>query len=337
MKYEDKKKWMKVKTMKIVVLDGYGLNPGDLCWDGILEIDNQAIIHDTIEQQEVVEKIGDAEIIIVNKIKISRDTLKQVPNLKYIGVLATGYDIVDVEAARDYGVTVTNVPGYGTESVAQFVFALLLQVCNQVAHHEKRVREGAWEEYNEFCFWEKPLIELSGKTLGIVGYGRIGQAVARIGKAFGMNILVNTVYPMGENWDNQSKDGVTYVTLDNLYKNSDVISLHCPLFNENRGMICRDSIDKMKDGVILINTSRGGLIDEADLVQALNAGKIAGAGLDVMINEPPKSDNPLIGAKNCIVTPHIAWAPKEARARLLDIAVENIKAFIKNEKQNVVN
>lgn len=309
--------------MKIVVLDGYGLNPGDISWDEFYDLEHEVKVFDTTEPEDVIERIGDAEILIVNKIKITEDIMREAGNIKYIGVLATGYDIVDVKAAEELGIAVTNIPGYGTQSVAQFVFALLLDICNQAAYHNKRVKEGAWKEYNEFCFWEKPLVELWGKTIGIIGYGKIGKATARIARAFGMEVLINTL-----NSENETlEEGMKFVKLEELYKSADVISLHCPLFNENRGMINKESISKMKDGVVIINTSRGGLIVENDLAEALECGKVAAAGLDAMIEEPPANDNVLIHAKNCVVTPHIAWAPKESRERLMHMAVENIKAF----------
>ena len=255
------------------------------------------------------------------------------PNVKYIGVLATGYNIVDIEAAKELGITVTNIPTYGTDSVAQMVFAHLLEICHHVAAHSDAVKNGEWTNNVDWCFWKYPLIELAGKTMGIIGYGRIGQAVGRVAQAFGMKVLANDKYP---NKDLES-DTLKYVELDELLANSDVISLHCPLFEENKGMINKDSIAKMKDGVIIINTSRGPLIVEDDLAEALNSGKVYAAGLDVVSTEPIKADNPLLKAKNIFLTPHIAWAPKESRQRLMDIAVNNLKQFLEGSPVNVVN
>ncbi|WBW97023.1 D-2-hydroxyacid dehydrogenase [Oceanirhabdus sp. W0125-5] len=319
--------------MGIVILDGYGLNPGDLSWDGFRELGEEVIIYDSTPDNKIIENIGDAEIVITNKTELTRDILEKVKHVKYIGVLATGYNVVDIEAASEFGMKVTNIPAYGTNAVAQFVFALLLEVCNQVAHHDKRVKEGAWAESGEFCFWETPLIELHGKTMGIIGFGKIGEATSKIARAFGMKVISYTKSPNKE----LENENLKFVELDELYAQSDIISLHCPLFEDTKGMINKRSIETMKDGVILINTSRGGLIVENDLREALDCGKIRAAGLDVMIEEPPRNDNPLFSAKNCIITPHIAWAPKEARERLMDIAVENVRAFINGDDMNVVN
>ncbi|MGB4131396.1 MAG: D-2-hydroxyacid dehydrogenase, partial [Tepidanaerobacteraceae bacterium] len=276
---------------------------------------------------------GDAQIVFTNKTPLPREVLSKVPNVKYIGVLATGYNIVDIEAAKELGITVTNIPTYGTDSVAQMVFAHLLEICHHVAAHSDAVKNGEWTNNVDWCFWKYPLIELAGKTMGIIGYGRIGQAVGRVAQAFGMKVLANDKYP---NKDLES-DTLKYVELDELLANSDVISLHCPLFEENKGMINKDSIAKMKDGVIIINTSRGPLIVEDDLAEALNSGKVYAAGLDVVSTEPIKADNPLLKAKNIFLTPHIAWAPKESRQRLMDIAVNNLKQFLEGSPVNVVN
>ncbi|WP_372753306.1 D-2-hydroxyacid dehydrogenase [Mariniflexile sp.] len=320
--------------MEIVVLDGFTLNPGDLTWDG-LEQFGDLKVHDRTDfnPETVIETIGNAEIVLTNKVPLSKDVLKKVPNLKYIGVLATGYNVVDVEAARDLNIVVTNVPTYGTMAVAQFTMALLLEMCHHIGDHNKAVKDGEWSKSKDFCFWNTPLIELAGKTLGIIGFGRIGQATAKIAQAFGMNILAY----------NRSKGAVLesetckYAELDELFEKSDVISLHCPLTESTEGIINKANIDKMKDGVMIINTSRGGLIVEEDLKNALNSGKVARAAVDVVSSEPIKENNPLLKAKNCIITPHIAWAPKESRARLLQTVIDNIVAFLNNNPENVVN
>jgi len=318
--------------MKLVVLDGYTLNPGDLSWEELEKLGDLTVYERTPEDK-IVERIGDAQIVFTNKTPLPREVLSKVPNVKYIGVLATGYNIVDIEAAKELGITVTNIPTYGTDSVAQMVFAHLLEICHHVAAHSDAVKNGEWTNNVDWCFWKYPLIELAGKTMGIIGYGRIGQAVGRVAQAFGMKVLANDKYP---NKDLES-DTLKYVELDELLANSDVISLHCPLFEENKGMINKDSIAKMKDGVIIINTSRGPLIVEDDLAEALNSGKVYAAGLDVVSTEPIKADNPLLKAKNIFLTPHIAWAPKESRQRLMDIAVNNLKQFLEGSPVNVVN
>lgn len=323
--------------MKIVVLDGYTLNPGDLSWAGLEELGDLTVYDRTVFDRSndnlIIERIGDAQIVFTNKTPLPREVLSKVPNVKYIGVLATGYNIVDIEAAKELGITVTNIPTYGTDSVAQMVFAHLLEICHHVAAHSDAVKNGEWTNNVDWCFWKYPLIELAGKTMGIIGYGRIGQAVGRVAQAFGMKVLANDKYP---NKDLES-DTLKYVELDELLANSDVISLHCPLFEENKGKINKDSIAKMKDGVIIINTSRGPLIVEEDLAEALNSGKVYAAGLDVVSTEPIKADNPLLKAKNIFLTPHIAWAPKESRQRLMDIAVNNLKQFLEGSPVNVVN
>lgn len=317
--------------MKLVVLDGYTLNPGDLTWEG-LEKFGDLTVYDRTPEDKIVERIGDAEIVFTNKVPITRETLDKT-NIKYIGVLATGYNIVDVEAAKEKEIVVTNVPTYGTDSVAQMVFAHILEICHHVAAHSEAVKNGEWTNNPDWCFWKYPLIELSGKTIGIIGFGRIGQAVGRIAQAFGMKVLAYDKY---QNKDLENET-LKYVELDELLANSDVISLHCPLFDENKGMINKNTIAKMKDGVIIINTSRGPLIVEEDLAEALNSGKVYAAGLDVVSEEPIKADNPLLKAKNIFITPHIAWAPKESRQRLMDIAVNNLKKFLEGCPVNVVN
>ncbi|MDD3929631.1 MAG: D-2-hydroxyacid dehydrogenase [Sphaerochaeta sp.] len=313
----------------IVILDGYTLNPGDLGWEGF-EAFCDVTIYDRTEQQQILSRIGSADIVITNKTPLDAQTIAMAPNLKYIGVLATGYNVVDIEAARRRGVVVTNIPTYGTDAVAQFAFAMLLEIAHHVQHHSDAVKEGRWTNHQDFCFWDYPLIELAGKTMGIIGYGRIGQATARIARAFGMQVIAYDV-------SQQSGNSDVYVDLDTLLGSSDVISLHCPLFESTRGIINKDSIARMKDGVILLNNSRGPLVVEQDLADALNSGKVYAAGLDVVSEEPIKADNPLLSAKNCLITPHISWAPKESRQRLMDIAVENLKAFLEGKPQHVVS
>ena len=318
--------------MKIVVLDGYTENPGDLSWGGF-EALGEFACYDRTPADQILARIGDAEAVITNKTPITRETLEACPNMKYIGVLATGYNVVDVAAAKEHGVAVTNIPTYGTDSVAQFAFAMLLEICHHVQHHSDAVHEGRWEHNIDWCFWDYPLIELAGKTMGIIGFGRIGQATARLAQAFGMNVLANDTYqnPALET------ENCHYVDRDELYEKSDVIALHCPLFPDTQGMINRESIAKMKDGVIILNNSRGPLIVEQDLADALNSGKVAAAAVDVVSTEPIRGDNPLLGAKNCLITPHISWAPKESRERLMNIAVDNLRAFIDGKPVNVVN
>ena len=316
---------------KLVVLDGYTLNPGDLTWDDLNELCD-VTVYDRTPKEEIISRIGDAELVFTNKTPLTGETLDKLPTLKYIGVLATGYNVVDTQAAREKGVIVTNIPTYGTTAVAQFVFALLLEICHHVDEHGKAVKAGRWSASKDFCFWDFPLIELVGKTMGIVGLGRIGQATAKIAQAFGMKVLAFDEF---KNLDLQS-DTLHYVELDQLFIESDVISLHCPLFESTKGMINKENLAKMKDGVIIINTSRGPLIVEQDLLEALESGKVFGAAVDVVSKEPIEEDNVLLKAKNCIITPHIAWAPKEARQRLLKVAVDNVRAFLNGKPQNMV-
>ncbi len=321
--------------MKIVVLDGYTLNPGDLTWDGFNALGDCTVYDRTslTDEAEIVSRIGDAQIVITNKTPLTKNIFDACPNIRYVGVLATGYNVVDIAAAKSKKIPVTNIPTYGTQSVAQFAFALLLEICHRVAHHSQAVHDGRWEAQPDFCFWDYPLIELAGKTMGIIGYGRIGQATGKLAQAFGMKVIAfDAMREVGTKLGD-----CTFVELDELFKTSDVIALHCPLFPSTQGIICRENIAKMKDGVIILNNSRGGLVVEQDLREALDSGKVYAAGVDVVSTEPIKSDNPLLGAKNCFITPHISWAPKESRARLMNIAVDNLKAFLDGKAVNVVN
>ena len=320
--------------MKIVILDGYTENPGDLSWDALKSF-GELTVYDRVSYEEsprIAEAIGDAEIVFTNKTPISRATLDACPQIRYISVLATGYNVVDIAAAKEKGIPVSNVPTYGTAAVGQFAIALLLEICHHIAHHSEAVHAGRWEANPDWCFWDYPLIELAGKTMGIIGFGKIGQTTGRIAKALGMTVLASGSRP------NESGLAIAeYVERDELFARSDVICLHCPAFPNTVNMINRDTIAKMKDGVILINNSRGQLVVEQDLADALNSGKVAAAGLDVVSTEPIRGDNPLLSAKNCLITPHISWAPKEARERILDCSVENLRRFLAGEPQNVVN
>lgn len=319
--------------MKIVILDGYTENPGDLSWDALKEFGELTVYDRTpYEDAEIARRIGDAEIVFTNKVPVSKSTLVACPNIKYISVLATGYNIVDCKAAAERGIPVSNVPSYGTDSVGQFAIALLLELCHHVAHHSEAVHQGRWETNPDWCFWDYPLIELAGKTMGIIGFGRIGQTTGRIAKALGMKVLA---YSRSVRED--GKAIADYVDLDTLLSSSDVIALHCPLFPETEGIINKENIAKMKDGVIIINNSRGQLVVEQDLADALNSGKVYAAGLDVVSTEPIKGDNPLLKAKNCLITPHISWAPKESRQRIMDCSRDNLKAFLEGRPINVVN
>jgi glycerate dehydrogenase len=321
--------------MKIVVLDGYTLNPGDLNWNGLEEIGECKVYDRTPlgDKEEIIRRIGSAEVVFTNKTPLTEATFDACPSIRYIGVLATGYNIVDTVAAKIKGITVCNIPTYGTNAVGQFAIALLLEICHHVGHHNKAVHDGRWSSNPDWCFWDYPLIELAGKTMGIVGFGRIGQTTGTIAQALGMKILVYDSYKN----NNLENENCRYADLDELLVNSDVISLHCPLFPETEGIINKDNIAKMKDGVIILNDSRGPLIVEQDLADALNTGKVYAAGLDVVSTEPIRDDNPLLKAKNCIITPHIAWAPKESRQRLMDIAAHNLKEFMIGNPINVVN
>lgn len=318
--------------MKIVVLDGYTENPGDLSWDNLGAFGGLTV-YDRTPAEEIVNRIGDAEAVYTNKTPISAQTMAACPNLKFIGVLATGYNIIDIPAAKEKGIIVSNIPTYGTDAVGQFAIAMLLEICHHIGHHDQAVHQGRWEHNQDWCFWDYPLIELAGKTMGVIGFGRIGRTTAKIAKALGMNILAYDAYRP----DDSLLDGYQFMPLDELLAKADVITLHCPLFPETQGLINRDTISKMKDGVILLNNSRGPLVVEQDLADALNAGKVYAAGLDVVSTEPIQGDNPLLKAKNCLITPHISWAPKESRQRLMDIAVENLRQFLKGTPVNVVS
>lgn len=318
--------------MKIVVLDGFALNPGDLSWSH-LESLGDVTVYDRSTKDEVVERAFDADIVLINKIPFRKEQIEQLPNLKYIGVLATGYNIIDIDEASRQGIVVTNVPTYGTQSVAQFVFAHLLEICHHIPLHAQSVKEGKWNKREDFCYWERPLIELSGKVMGIIGAGRIGLETAKIANAFGMNVILFTRSP-----DRSLETPMLkFVSFETLLMESDVISLHCPLTPETRGIIDADSISQMKDGVIIINTSRGPLIDETALLEGLKSKKIFAAGLDVLAKEPPSEHNPLFDLENCNVTPHIAWAPHESRKRLLEAAIDNVKMYLNGETINQVN
>jgi glycerate dehydrogenase len=318
--------------MKIVVLDGYTLNPGDLSWDDLKKY-GDVVIYDRTAPDKIVERAKAAEVIFTNKSPLDKVTLEQLDSLKFIGVLATGYNIVDTTCAKEQGVVVANVPGYGTTSVVQLTFALLLELCHHVQRHSDSVMSGKWSGSSDFCFWDFPLVELSGKTMGIIGFGNIGQQVANVAASFGMKIIANDTMK-----SNQShRPNFKWADFSYLIKESDVISIHCPLIPETKGLINKSSLMQMKGSAFLINTSRGPIIEDKDLADALNNDILAGAGIDVLSIEPPQKDNPLFSAKNCIITPHIAWATKEARERLLGITVGNLKAFLQGNPINVVN
>ena len=320
--------------MKIVILDGYTENPGDLSWAPLEELGDVKVFDRVsyAESPAIAEAIGDAEIVITNKTPISKGTLDSCPGIKAIAVLATGYNVVDYNYAAEKGIPVMNVPTYGTEIVGQYAVGLLLEICSHYAHHDQAVKEGRWENNVDWCFWDYPLLEMHGKTAGIIGFGRIGQATGKILKAMNMRVLAN------DKFESESGRAIAeYVDRDTLLAESDVIFLHCPLFPDTEGLINSDSIAKMKDGVIIINNSRGQLVVEQDLADALDSGKVYAAGVDVVSTEPIRGDNPLLKAKNCLITPHISWAAKEARQRIMDTTVSNIKAFIDGEPANAVN
>ena len=314
--------------MKITVLDGFALNPGDLDWGIIGKFGDLTVYDRTASGEEAIARIADSEIVMVNKTPLPESILTACPNLKLVCVLATGYNVVDYVAARRLGIDVCNVPSYGTAAVAQFTIALLLELCHHVGRHDVLVHNGAWTSCQDFCLWTTPQMELAGKTLGIIGYGRIGQAVGTIAKALGMEVIA---------FNRSPKADVENVDLDTLFARSDVISLHCPLFPETEGIISRENIAKMKDGILLVNTSRGGLIDEQAVADALESGKIRGMAVDVVTVEPIRKDNPLLTAPNCLITPHMAWAPLESRKRLLNTVADNVRCFLEGIPQNVVN
>ena len=317
--------------MKIVVLDGYTENPGDLSWDEMKKY-GELTVYDRTPAEDAVKRIGNAEVVFTNKTPITKETMNACPDLKFISVLATGYNVIDVNYAKEKGIVVSNIPAYGTDCVGQFAIALLLEICHRIGHHDKAVKEGRWENAPDWCFWDYPLIELEGKTMGIIGFGRIGQAEGRIAKALGMNVIAYDLYP------NESGRAIAdYVTQDELFAKADVISLHCNLTPENAGLINRENIAKMKDGVILLNKARGQLVNEVDLAEALASGKVAAAGLDVVSTEPIKADNPLLKAPNCIITPHMSWGSQGSRQRIMDCTVNNIRAFLSGAPENVVN
>ncbi|WP_414151513.1 D-2-hydroxyacid dehydrogenase [Acetobacterium carbinolicum] len=318
--------------MKIIVLDGHTLNPGDLSWDGLEKL-GKVTVYDRTTKADVIQRIGDAEIVITNKTAITKEILTVCQQIKYIGVLATGYNVVDVVAAAERGITVTNIPTYGTDAVSQFAIALLMELCHRIGDHSRSVFSGDWANNPDWCYWNYPLIELSGKTMGIIGFGKIGQRTGHIAQALGMKVLASDInkYPELES------ETCQYVTQDELFAVADVIILHCPLFDETRGIINAKNIAKMKNGVLIINNSRGQLIVEDDLRDALNSGKVGGAAVDVVSTEPIKLTNPLLKAKNIIITPHISWAPRESRQRLMDIAVDNLACYLKGNKRNVVS
>ncbi|HYV28763.1 MAG TPA: D-2-hydroxyacid dehydrogenase [Candidatus Eisenbacteria bacterium] len=317
--------------MKIVVLDAYTLNPGDLSWDELKSMGG-CDIHDRTPAVDVVKRAADAEVVLTNKTVLSREQIFALPKLRYIGVLATGYNIVDAAAARERGIPVCNVPNYGTRSVAQHALALLLELALHVGHHAQTVHDGKWAKCPDYCYWDFPLVELDGLTMGVVGFGRIGQATAQLAQAFGMKVVAYTRTP-----PKNPPANVRFVDVETLFRQSDVISLHCPLTPETQKLVNAERLAWMKPSAFLINTSRGPLIDEPALAEALNAGRLAGAGLDVLSTEPPPAGNPLFTAKNCLITPHNAWASRAARSRLMKIAMENLRAFLAGKPQNVVN
>jgi glycerate dehydrogenase len=315
--------------LEIIVLDGHTLNPGDLDWHAV-EALGELTVHDRTPRELVVERAAEADIVLTNKTVISSDDIAALPRLRFIGVLATGCNVVDTAAARARGILVCNVPGYGTASVAQHVFALLLELTQRTVQHAGPVRDGRWSSCPDFCYWDFPLVELAGRTLGIIGYGSIGEAVAGIGRAFGMNVLASARRT-------RNAEGVEFVSTDEIFRRADVVTLHCPLTDDTCGLVNAARIAKMKPGAFLINTGRGPLVVEQDLADALNSGRLAGAALDVLSVEPPPPDNPLLSARNCLITPHIAWATRAARMRLMDVVVENLRSFLAGKPQNVVN
>ena len=320
--------------MHIVILDGYTENPGDLSWGELEKLGDLTVYDRTslTDEEEIISRIGGAEVVLTNKTPISRRVMDACPSMRFIAMLATGYNVVDIACAKEKGIPVSNVPVYGTHSVSQFAIALLLEICHHIGYHNDTVKSGKWEQCPDWCYWDYPMIELYGKTAGIIGLGRIGQATAKILQAMDMKVLAYDAY--------QSEAGkklAEYVDLDTLFARSDVIFLHCPLFPETEGIINKENISKMKDGVILINNSRGQLVVEQDLADALNSGKVYAAGLDVVSTEPIKGSNPLLKAKNCFITPHISWAAQASRQRIMDITADNIRAYAEGNPVNVVN
>ena len=319
--------------MKLVILDGYAENPGDLSWDGLSKLVDEYTVYDITAPEDIIKRSLDADILVTNKTPVTRQTIEKLPKLKFIAVLATGFNVVDCKAARERGIPVSNIPAYSTDSVAQLVFGFMLEFSNRVALHSESVKNGDWEKSEHFCYLKAPLSLLSGKTLGIVGFGRIGFAVAEIANAFKMRVLAFS--PHTNTYDGFGK--VEFCSLERLVAESDFVTLHCPLTESTSGMVNKAFLEKMKKTAYLINTSRGGVVNENDLAEALENGTIAGAGLDVLSAEPPKGGNVLIGAKNCLITPHIAWASLEARTKLLNIFLENVESFVKGTPVNVVN
>lgn len=316
--------------MKITVLDGYGLNPGDLSWEDLKQL-GDVTIYDRTDTSEILERAKDADILLTNKVVLEGDTLRQLPKLKYIGVLATGYNVVDVKTAKKLGMVVTNIPAYSTDSVAQMVFAHILNITQRVEHYTEENRKGRWANNPDFCYWDTPLTELAGKTIGIIGLGNTGSATAKIARAFGMKVKAFTSKDAAS-----LPEGIEKASLDDIFSSADIVSLHCPLTESTRELINADRLRQMKPTAILINTGRGPLVNEQDLADALNGGTIYAAGVDVLSTEPPKADNPLLTARNCFITPHIAWATKEARERLMDTAVSNLRGFMAGSPVNCV-
>lgn len=318
--------------MKITVLDSHALNPGDLSWDWLKKL-GECRIYPRTPKDKILERCEGADIILTNKTPLTRETLEKLSNLKYIALLSTGYNIVDCECAKELDIPVSNIPSYSTNAVAQLTFSLILEITNAVGIHSESVRNGEWSNCRDFCYWKTPLTELCGKTLGIVGFGQIGQAVCDIAEAFKMNVVAVS----GHETDQSRRKSFSWVDMDTLAKTSDIITFHCPLTEKTEGLVNADFLSKCKDGAIIINTSRGPVVNDKDLADALNLGKLKGAGLDVLTVEPPQKDNPLLTAKNCFITPHIAWAGFETRERLMNILQENVNAYLSGKPQNVVN